>query len=180
MSQVAAIRYAHALAQIVMEAPDRPVDQVTRELEAIDELLHESRDLKEILLSPAVQASKKRAVLGRFSDTLGLSRTVRNFLFVLVNHRRIQLFHTIREAFETAVDEQRGVVRAEVKSAAPLNTEQQQYLQAELARVTGKQVRMNYSIDETLIGGVMAKIGSTVYDGSVRAQLNTLRARLLQ
>ena len=180
MSQVAAIRYATALAQIVMSAPDRPVEKVTNELRALDELLNSSADLKQILLSPAVPSARKRAVLGQFADSLGVSRTVRNFLFVLVNHRRIQLFHTIREAFETAVDEQLGIARADVKSAAPLNAEQQQFLQAELVRLTGKQIRMNYSVDSSLIGGVMAKIGSTVYDGSVRAQLNTLRSRLLQ
>lgn len=179
MSQVVAIRYAQALAEIVMSAPDRPVESTTNELRIIDDLLHTSPDLKEVLLSPAVPPARKRAVVGKIGDMAGISRTVRNFLFVLINRRRIHLLSQIRQAFEAAIDEQLGVVRAEVKSAAPLTPEQQGFMQSELARITGKQVRVEYAIDADLIGGVMAKIGSTVYDGSIRAQLNTLRARLV-
>ncbi len=180
MSQIVAIRYAHALAEIVMSAPDRPVEQTTNELRVMDDLFQQSHDLKEVLLSPAVPAVRKRAVVLKLGEMAGVSRTVRNFLFVLIDRRRIHLLHQIRESFEAAIDEQLGIVRAEVKSAAPLTAEQQGFLQSELARLTGKQVRVQYAVDGDLIGGVMAKIGSTVYDGSIRSQLNTLRSRMLQ
>src|SRR5437660_6160088 len=100
MSQAAATRYARALAEIVLQSPDRPVDRVAGELQAIDELLKESHDLHEVLLSPAVSAVRKRAVVARIGGMISLSRNVQNFLFVLINHRRIHLFHAIRQAFE--------------------------------------------------------------------------------
>src|SRR3954454_8980823 len=102
MSQLVASRYAQALAEIVMSAPDRPVESTTNELRTIDELLHTSHDLKEVLLSPAVPPARKRAVVAKIGDMAGISRTVQNFLFVLINRRRIHLLSQIRQAFEAA------------------------------------------------------------------------------
>ena len=118
-------------------------------------------------------------MIAQFADSLPLSRLVRNFLFILVDRRRTDFLDEMADAFETALDERLGIVRADVKSASALNDRQQSDLQQELSRVSGKQVRCDFSIDPALIGGVVARIGSTVYDGSVRSQLETMRERLV-
>ena len=130
------------------------------------------------MFSPAVASSKKRAVIARFAADLGLAPKVRNFIFVVIDHRRIAELSDIREAFEAAVDEQTGFVRADVASAQPLSDAQRGVLESQLSRLTGRRVRMQFATDESLIGGAVARIGSTVYDGSVRGQLATLRRRL--
>jgi F-type H+-transporting ATPase subunit delta len=180
MPQAVSIRYARALVDAVV-APGAAVDprQALTELRTINGIIDGSGDLRNVLYSPAVSNSKKRAVVSRLGDTIPLSRLVRNFVFVVIDHRRTHILGDMAEAFETALDERMGVVRAEVKSAAPLTERQQADLQQELSRVAGKQVRCEFSIDPELIGGVVARIGSTVYDGSVRSQIETLRGRLV-
>jgi F-type H+-transporting ATPase subunit delta len=180
MPQAVATRYARALADSALDPKNRVEGrQVLTELATFEQMMKDSADLRNILLSPAVQSSRKRAVIGKFSEVLPLSRLVRNFLYVTVDHHRIGIIGEIREAFEAVLDERLGVVRAEVKSAMPLDAGQQHTVQAELSRVAGKQVRCTFDTDANLVGGVMARIGSTIYDGSVRARLDTLRERLV-
>jgi F-type H+-transporting ATPase subunit delta len=114
----------------------------------------------------------------RVAGVLGLSRITRNFLFVLVDHRRIASLATIIHSFELIVDERLGFARAEVASAGEMNDEQRAALNAQLERLTGKRVRTRYAVDGALIGGAVARIGSTVYDGSVRGELESLKRRL--
>jgi F-type H+-transporting ATPase subunit delta len=180
MPQAVSIRYARALVNAVM-GPKSEVDpkQALNELRTFGAMVHESAELRNVLLSPAVSNAKKRNVIGRFADSLPLSRLVRNFLYVIIDRRRSHLLDDMADAFELALDERLGIVRADVKSAAPLNDRQQSDLQQELSRVSGKQVRCEFSIDPELIGGVVARIGSTVYDGSVRSQLEIMRERLV-
>ena len=180
MPQAAATRYARALADAALDPKNRSdARQLLNELGTFDQMANESADLKNILLSPAVQGSKKRAVVARFADSLPLSKLVRNFLYVIIDHHRVGMLGEIREAFETVLDERLGVVRAEVKSAAPLDARQQQAIAAELSQVAGKQVRCTFDTEPNLVGGVVARIGSTIYDGSVRARLDALRERLV-
>jgi F-type H+-transporting ATPase subunit delta len=180
MPQAVASRYANALVDAVQSASP-PLDprQAASELKSFEEILDGPSELRNILLSPAVPAARKRAVVKKFAEMIPLSGLVRNFIYVVIDHRRIPILGEIREAFELIVDERLGLVRAEVKSAAELADPQRNALQAELSRLTGKQVKCNYSVDPELLGGVMARIGSTIYDGSVRAQLNSLRQRLV-
>jgi F-type H+-transporting ATPase subunit delta len=180
MQEALAIRYARALVDTVM-APKSTLDpkQALAELRSFNEIVRSSPELRNVLSSPAVSNSKKRAVVGRFADSLPLAKLIRNFLFVIIDRRRTDTLGQIAEAFETALDERLGIVRADVKSASPLSDRQQSELQQELSRVSGKQVRCDFSIDPALIGGVVARIGSTVYDGSVRSQLESLRERLV-
>ena len=142
-------------------------------------MVRESSQLRNVLLSPAVSNTKKRNVIGRFADSLPLARLIRNFLFIMVDRRRIDLLDDMADAYETALDERLGILRADVKSASPLSDRQQSDLQQELSRLSGKRVRCDFSIDPALIGGVIARIGSTVYDGSVRSQLEAMRERLV-
>ena len=116
--------------------------------------------------------------MGRIAGILGLAPIVRNFLFVLVDHRRMGSLAEIVHCFELVVDERLGFARAEVAAARELSEAQRAALNAELERLTGKRIRMRVSTDASLIGGVVARIGSTVYDGSVRGQLESLERRL--
>jgi F-type H+-transporting ATPase subunit delta len=175
-----AARYAEALAEIVTGAssPVRPQDTVD-ELKAFAQTLDSSSELYTALTTPAVPVSRKKAVVGRIAEDLRVSPVVRNFLFVIVGHHRVPLLAQIVEAFELQLDKRMGYVRAEVSSARELNAEQRGMLNASLERLSGKRVRMHFKIDESLIGGAMARIGSTVYDGSVRGQLQSLERRLV-
>jgi F-type H+-transporting ATPase subunit delta len=174
-----ASRYANALADVIPRAPDGSnAAAVLAELRAFEEALHVSRELHEALTSPAVAPSRKRAVVGRLADVLKLSRITRNFLFVLVDKRRIALLPAILHSFELIADERMGLARAEVASARPLNDAQRQSVIAQLERISGRRISARYNVDEALLGGVVARIGSTVYDGSVRGQLETLGRQL--
>jgi F-type H+-transporting ATPase subunit delta len=174
-----ATRYANALADVVTatSAVLRPQDAVAQ-LRTFEATLRSSPELHNALTTPAVPSARKKAVVGRIADLEGLSRIARNFLFVLVDHRRIALLPEIIEIFERVVDERLGFVQAAVASAANLSEEQRAALTSEFERLTGKRIRMRFTVDPSLIGGVVAHIGSTVYDGSVRGQLASLERRL--
>ena len=180
MPHAVSMRFAQALADSVL-APGSGLEprEAAAELRSFESLVKSSPELQHVLLSPAVVTSKKRALIDRFAKALPLSRLVRNFLFVLVDRRRGVLLSEIAAAFETALDERLGFVRAEVTSAAPLSPPQQADLQQALSAVSGRNVRCAFSVDPELIGGVVARIGSKVYDGSVRTQLQSLGQRLV-
>lgn len=172
-------RYAHALADVVTggQSAIRP-DSALTELRSFEAALKSSPELNNALTSPAVPPARKRAVVTRIAGFLALSKIIQNFLFVLIDHRRIALLSDIIASFETIVDERLGFARADVTSARDLTPEQRTELTAELERLTGKRIRMRFTVDESLIGGAVARIGSTVYDGSVRGQLQSLGRRL--
>lgn len=142
------------------------------------EMFHASRELRTALLSPAVEQQAKARVIERLCRSLGAGPAVRNFLYVVTRHRRLGQLDEIRARYQALLDESAGIERAQVSAAQPLSEGQRAALEAQLERVTGKQVRCGYVVDEGLVGGVSVKIGSTMYDGSVRGQLGRLRRRL--
>ena len=163
----------------VVTAPhsrDNPRD-IQQQLHAFRDLFADSPDLRNALESPAVSPPRKRAVIERFVAVLGLPRVVRNFLLILSDKRRIGAFQEIADAFDVLLDERLGFIRADVRSAQPIEEAQQFEIAQHLSQITGKQVRTNFTIDPELIGGVVARVGSTVYDGSVRGQLAQLAKR---
>jgi len=180
MASAVANRYARALVDVVMapNSPLKPEDAVTQ-LRALDTIIQESPELRNALLTPAIQNSRKRAVIAKLlSETAGGSPLIRNFAYVLIDHRRITIIGEIREAFELQIDERLGFARAEVTSAAPLEKSVGAGLESELSRLTGKRMRLRFDVDPALLGGVVARIGSTVYDGSVRGELRQLARKL--
>jgi F-type H+-transporting ATPase subunit delta len=178
LSAVAA-RYANALADVVTAGASATNAQAAlAELRAFEGALLGSPELQNALTTPAVAPARKRAVVGRIADALQLSRIARNFLFVLVDHRRIASLSEIIQSFEIVIDERLGFARAEVISAQQLGDAQRTALHAQLEKLTGKRIKPQYAVDGALIGGVIARIGSTVYDGSVRGQLESLERRL--
>jgi F-type H+-transporting ATPase subunit delta len=176
MLSVVATRYAKALVDVVT-VPGSSVDpqKALAELRAVEQILESSTDLRSALLSPAVSPSRKRAVVAKLIEPLGVAKQIRNFIFVVIDHRRIHDFSSIAEAFEVLLDEQLGYIRAEVSSAQPLNPSQQTGLEAQLSRIAGRKAKLRFSTDPALVAGVVARVGSTVYDGSVRGQLEKLR-----
>jgi F-type H+-transporting ATPase subunit delta len=180
MSLALANRYARAFVEALLSpaaavSPEQGLDQVR----AFEDLLAASSELRNVLLSPAVPPARKRAVVGNLAQPLGLAPTVRNFLFVVMDHRRVPLLSRIREAARAVLDERTGLVRASIASAQRLSPPQQERIRQGLAALTGRQVRCDYAEDPALVGGVIARIGSTVYDGSVHGQLETLRQKLV-
>src|SRR2546423_4698822 len=174
-----ATRYANALADVVTSGRSslRPEDAL-EQLRSFEAALESSGELRNALITPAVPLSRKRAVTGRISAALKLSQIARNFLYVLIDHGRIASLSDVLHRFELTVDERLGFARAEVVSARHFTQAQRSALSGQLERLTGKRIRMRFAVDESLIAGAIARIGSTVYDGSVRGQLATLGRRL--
>jgi F-type H+-transporting ATPase subunit delta len=148
------------------------------QLRAFDALARESHDLRTALGSPAVPKSRKRAVITRFVQVLGLSPIIRNFLFVLSDKRRLSALHEIVDSFDVQLDERLGFIRADVSAAQELDQIQLDNLIRKLEQISGKHVRLRFNVDSALIGGVVARMGSTVYDGSVRGRLDHLSRQL--
>jgi len=182
MASAVANRYARALVDIVMDERRLPLvsepDDIVAQLRAVDAIFQESLELRNAMLTPAIQNSRKRAVMAKLLERIGGSTLIRNFIYVLIDHRRIAIIGEIREAFELHLDERLGFVRAEITSAAPLEQRVGAGLESELSRLTGKRMRLRFDVDPALLGGVMARIGSTVYDGSVRGELRQLAKKL--
>jgi F-type H+-transporting ATPase subunit delta len=173
-------RYAQALVDVVTEPgsnidPQMAMDQ----LRVVAAMVAASDDLRGALLSPAVSPSRKRAVILKLTAPLNIHVKIRNFLYVVIDHRRVHEIPSIAEAFEVLLDEHLGFVRADVSSAKVLTSEQQTALEGQLTRMAGKKAKLKFTTDPALVAGVVARVGSKVYDGSVRGQLERLRATLL-
>jgi F-type H+-transporting ATPase subunit delta len=174
-----AARYANALADVVTApASPLPPPRAIEELRAFEATLAGSPALREALATPAVPVGRKKAVVGRIAGILGVSRISRNFLFVLVDHGRAGSLAEIVRTLELVLDERLGIARAEIATPMELTGPQRTALQAEFERLTGKRILPHFAIDPSLIGGVVARIGTTNYDGSVRGRLETLERRL--
>lgn len=173
-------RYANALVDVVV-SPSAGIDPAlaVQQLRAFLAAVQSAPELRIVLASPAVSMARKRAVVRRVAEALELERVVRNFLLVLTDHRRAGAIAEMVEAFDVLLDERLGFVRAEVHSAFELSQAQRESLSQVLAELARSKVRMHFSVDPELIGGVTAHLGSKVFDGSVRGRLSKMRERLL-
>jgi len=181
MASALANRYARALVDIVLQPGSvlKPEDAV-RQLQAAGQMVAESAELRNALLTPAISPSRKRAAMGKLLEEIGASQIIRNFVYVVMDHRRIGMLHEMREAFELVLEERLGFERAEVVSAGALDEQRSARLESELSRVTGKRMRLRFAVDPELLGGATARIGSTLYDGSLRGQLQQMRRELTE
>jgi F-type H+-transporting ATPase subunit delta len=179
MASAIANRFAKALAELVAR-PNSGLtpEQAISQLAAFEALYRESPELKNVLLSPAVPGARKRAVVRRVADDRGIAPLILKFLFVIIDHRRLNYLSAIRQAFEAVLDEKLGLVRVDVASAREIAAPQRERMIGELSKLTGRQVRANFAVDGSLLGGAAVRIGSVTYDGSVRGQLETLLRRL--
>ena len=172
--------YAAALADAVF-GPKSGLEprQAVEQLQVAAALIEGSKDLERALLSPVVSRSRKEAVIVRLADELGLHRLIRNFLLVLVSHRRVSEVNEIEKTFDLIVDERMGWIPAEIASARELTPEQRQQIEKTLGTKLGKFIRARYEVDPALIGGVRARVASREYDATVRGKIDSLRQRLV-
>ena len=173
-----ASRYARALVDVVLEQKIEP-NSAIQQVNSIVQAIQESSDLRKIWESPGVPADQKRRLLDAIAAQVGVSRPVRNFYAILIDHQRIPMVAQIARQFEAELNARLGFAEAQVTSARELSDEQKRELEARVAGLTGKKVHARYVADPALLGGVMVQVGSTIYDGSVRGQLQKLRQELV-
>jgi F-type H+-transporting ATPase subunit delta len=180
MLSAVSTRYARALVDVVTE-PGSNIDPKTAmdQLRQVAAMVSESVDLRNALLTPAVSPSRKRAVIAKLTGPLNIHVKIRNFLYVVIDHRRVHEIPSIVEAFEVLLDEHLGFVRADVSSAQPLNDQQKAALEVQLSRIAGKKAKLKFQTDPALVAGAVARVGSKLYDGSVKGQLERLRTKLV-
>ena len=169
--------YARALADVVV---DKRIDanQAVKELRAVVALLEASPDLRKVWETPSIAAEQKRKVLDAIVAREGLSKPVRNFVAVLIDHRRTAFLPDIARQVEVELNERLGFAEAQVTSVRELTDGEKRTLEGQVEKLTGKRVRARYAQDASLLGGAVVKVGSTIYDGSVKGQLAKIRETL--
>ncbi len=177
MTSAAARKYAQALLEVAV--PEKQEDQVLQDLSSFGELLEGCPELTEVLESPAIPIAVKREILKEFGSRLSLAPFVTNFILVLLQNARLRQFGECLEAYQEALDASHGVLRAEVFTSRRLDDDVRQRLEGEVSSMTGKQVKLQYHEDESLIGGLKIEVGSKVFDASVRTQLDDIHRRLV-
>jgi len=170
-------RYAGALVDVALT--NGQADQVKRELAEFAGLIRESPDLHSFLSNPSIARAAKHAAIAAIVTRMGASRTLRNYLFVIVDHRHAGMLVEIEQAFSRLLDARMGIMQAQVTSATELTPTERAELAAALTKLTGDKIEAQYTTDAALIGGAVVRIGSTIYDGSVRTQLERMRARMI-
>lgn len=180
MTNALSAHYAEALANAIFAADSGITPEAASEqLKSAVNLVASSKDLQRVLLSPAVNKVHKQAVIGKLSDELGLQRLIKNFLLVVVSHRRIGELPMMQKNFDLIVDERTGWVAAEITSAHELTAEQRQEIERALGNKLGKFVRAHYHVDPAVIGGVKAHVASVEYDATIRGKLEAMRSQLI-
>ena len=174
--QTVARRYSSALADVVLERGE--AREVQDELIAWERLLGSNPNLREVFANPTIALDNKRAVLNRLIEIAKPRPTTVTFLKVLLHNQRITETVEINRKFAQVLDDRAGVVAAVVTTARPIAANTQQNLQAKLLDLTGKKVRIEFDTDPEIIGGLVTRIGSTIYDGSVRSQLQQIKEKM--
>ncbi|MGA2337564.1 MAG: ATP synthase F1 subunit delta [Terriglobales bacterium] len=173
--------YARAFADVVMTKSNLlDPARMLQELHGIEALLKESDPLRRVLENPSIPGNSKRAVLDAITPRLGTTRQVRNFVAIITDNRRLPLFSEILKQVEQELDDRQGFAEAQVSSARQLNDPEKQMLEVEIAKMTGKKVRARYAQDASLLGGAVVQVGSTIYDGSVKGQLEKIWEQLVE
>ena len=176
MNEGVARRYAAALADIALE--QKKGDDVKSGLASFVDAFDESADLRNCLESPGIDAEAKRRAIEAIAERMGLNPIVRNFVYVIVDHRRTEMLREIEAAFRDEMNTRLGIADAEITSARELTDAERKEITTALERRTGKKIEPNFREDRTLLGGAVVRVGSTIYDGSVREQLERLRQQL--
>ena len=172
-------RYARALLEVAVES--KTLEATTDQLTAFAQVLQKNEDLADILLNPAFTRPQRTAVVeALFRAAGGLTPAVGNLLRLLVDRGRLGYLPDIARVFLDMADQRAGVVRGKVTSAVPLPQESMQKLQQALEKLTQKKVQLQAKVDPRVLGGVSAQVGSVVYDGTLRSQLDELKRTLSQ
>jgi F-type H+-transporting ATPase subunit delta len=172
----ASLQYANALADVALA--QGAAEPVLKQLADFGALYAQSAELRNFLASPAVDRNAKHGVIEKLTVRLAASKVLRNFLFVIADHQRTHILPEIIAAFQEVVRQRQGIAEAEISSAVELSAAQKAEFARTLERLTGKRIEPKYSLEPALLGGAVARVGDTIYDGSLRHRLNALRTRL--
>ena len=175
--ETVARRYATALADVVTKTSE--TDSVKTELKTWEQLISSNTDLQTAFGNPSISLVNKEKVLENLIEKTKPMKTTANFLRVLLRNGRLTEIGEINEKFASVLEERSGAVSAQITSARSLSEVEKAEMQSNLSKLTGKTVSLNFQTDETLIGGVVTRIGSTVYDGSVKARLAELKHQMI-
>jgi F-type H+-transporting ATPase subunit delta len=178
-NKTAALRYARALLDVALkERADLEV--IERDLAAFAGLLTDHPTLGKVLLNPAVPVPRKRAAVVELTTLMNPAPIVGKLVTLLAERDRLVLLPDLLASYRDRLLDYQHVVRAELTTAAPLDDKRSAEIQQQLARATGRTVTLQTRTDPALIGGIVARIGSTVYDGSITRQLEKMKARLTE
>jgi F-type H+-transporting ATPase subunit delta len=172
-------RYARAFVDVVIDARLNS-EHVIGELATLQSTMRASEELRRVWESPAIPAEQKRTLLDAIAAREGISRPVRNFVAVLIDHRRISLFDQVIADFQQELNHRLGFEEAQITSARELSASERRSLELQVEKLIGKNIRATYSRDESILGGAIVRLGSTIYDGSVKGQLERIREELAE
>lgn len=177
------LRYARALADVIFSPPAgvervRPEDAQSQ-LSDFAAVWHESADLREVFLDPSFPAAQKVAILDKLNTRMHLSGPVRNFIAVLSNHDRLEDLDEILSDFQHEMNTRLNIAEVEVTSSRRLDESERRALESQIAQMTRSAISAKFREDPSLVGGVIVKVGSTVYDDSIRGRLNRLKEQLV-
>ena len=170
--------YARAFADVVM-ANRLDAAKTLAETQQISTLMAQNKALREVWENPSIPVEQKRGVLDAIVQRAGISRPVRNFVAVLIDKGRTRFFAEIVAQFAQELSQRLGFAEAQITTAREINNNERSALEQDLARVTGKTIRARYEQNPAILGGAIARVGSTVYDGSVKGQLERIRQQLV-
>ncbi len=176
-----AARYARALVDVLEASTgdkESTIETGSRELSEFAEAWQGSPQLRSVFLDPSIPAAKKVQILDKLNERLGMSRLVRNFLAVILNHERMEAFPEMLQEFERMVRGNLDIDKIEWVSARALSEDDRRAVEARIEQLTGRRVEASFREDPALLGGARLQIGSTIYDGSVRGRLEALRESL--
>ena len=175
---IVTLRYAHAFGDV---AAANGLDPATtqQQLQDFSATLADSPALGEFLKNPGIAAAEKLRIIDAVAGRIGMGPQVRNFVAVIVSHDRLDALHEIVAEYASVVDQQTSFTEADVTTARDLDLSARAQLEERIATLAGGHVRTSYHQDASLLGGVIVRIGSTIYDGSVRGQLQQLKQRLV-
>lgn len=176
-NRTAAKRYARALFDVAL-AEKTDLSILDRQLAGFNDLLKQHPTLEKVLLNPAVPAPRKREAVAELTARVGISPVLAKLLVLLAARDRLILLPELLETFRARLMDHQKVVRAEVTTAMPLTPDRTKAIERSLTQVTGRTVRLTTRVAPEIIGGLVARIGSTIYDGSVTRQLEKMRQRL--
>jgi F-type H+-transporting ATPase subunit delta len=166
------------MADVLMSQPN--AGAAMAEVHSFAEIVAANPVLRNVWETPSIPAEQKRSLLDAIASKAGFSKPVRNFAAVLIDHHRIPMLEQILKQLEIELAQRLNLAEAEVTSARELQPQQKQALESQIARMTGKTVRVKYATDPALLGGAVVRLGSTIYDGSVRGQLEKIKEQIQQ
>jgi F-type H+-transporting ATPase subunit delta len=169
-------RYAEAVADVALA--QNHVEQIDTELNTFNHMMKASRELYEVFASPIISADQKSRVLEALLERTNPSQIMANLLRTMLKNYRLHLVDAVYEQYKREINERKGVALAEVTTAAPLAATEQELLSRRLQELTGKPMQLQFKTDPEIIGGIITRIGSVAYDGSIRTQLQTVKQKL--